>query len=115
MDNETANLIVKALHEMDKRISSVEAAQQLIAITLRGMSEKDGTLLATNLRNIINSHIVEGNEIISQYFVNLADHLEGKTDTPIIGLLKSSPPPAENEPIPWLRAVIDGGKTDSKD
>lgn len=109
--SELETLLVDALQAIEKRITATELAQQFIAIHLRSINTENTRALSQTLKNVSVSAEVEINNYCRTYLAHLAKLLDGDLDTPIWGLKK--PVSIEpNNPIPWLRGVIEGGKSE---
>jgi len=106
--DEDIEIVAKAILKLNDEVRATQAAQQLITFQLQQLAPDHAEALATTMENIARSESVEASDIVREHLSHLSRSLKGDFDAPIIGLLK--PAPEENDPLHWLRGVIDGGK-----
>ena len=111
MDNEF-ELLIGAIMRMEGRIRATEVSQQLMAAHLADLEPEIAKNMADTMGSISESDQIETEPKVRDFLALMAKHLRGDHEAELLGLLKPAP---EQEPIPWLRGVIDGGKNSSSD
>ncbi|MBO2691249.1 hypothetical protein I6M59_05740 [Shewanella algae] len=106
--NESIEVIAQAITMLNDELRATQLAQQLIAIQLHQLTPEHAEALAGTMENIAEADEFEASDIVREHLAHLSRSLKGDLDTPLIGLQK--PEPKEDDPLHWLRGVIDGGK-----
>lgn len=109
--SELEKLLAEALQSVEQRVTATELAQQFLLMSWRSLDAESALVLSQNLKNVAASEKVETHKYCRKYLSHLAEILSGNLDTPIWGLNKPAITPDPTNPIPWLRCVIEGGKS----
>lgn len=106
--DESIEFIAKAIITLQDEIRATQVAQQLITVQLHQLAPDHAEALAATMDNISKTDSLVTSDIVREHLAQLSRSLKGDIDTPLIGLQR--PEPKKNDPLHWLRGVIDGGK-----
>jgi hypothetical protein len=106
--DESIEVIAQAIIMLQDEVRATQVAQQLITMQLHQLAPEHAEALATTMENISKADSLETSDIVREHLAHLSRSLKGDIDTPLIGLQK--PEPKKDDPLHWLRGVIDGGK-----
>ena len=105
---ENERLLLEALQKIEARLRATEIGQQLICMHLSQLDNEFIGNIADTFENISASKEIQVTEEMELYFSAIASQLRGAVDSEIRGLLFAEQP---KDPIPWLKGVINGGKS----
>ena len=114
MDEETEKVFLQAMMLFESRLTSIEVAQQIIALFLRGTSPERSIAMAAGLRNLAKSGHKQIDKGAANYLENLALWLEDDPNAQLLHLLKDQgPSPVTPDDLRKVLRVIEGGKSET--